>query len=588
MVSGQSKKVFMRWVIALLIAVLPSVAGAACLVQGGGSDKKFLQGKELYENKEYEKAVKVFSKLAEKGHAEAQFYLGLCYYNGEGVSQSYSDAVKWYSKSAEQGNADAQNNLGLCYYKGEGVPESYSDAMQWWSKSAEQGNADAQNYLGECYYYGYGVPKNSSDAVKWWRKSAEQGNAYAQYHLGVCYYNGEGVPQSYSDAVKWFSKSAEQGYVYAQFNLGECYENGDGVPRIYADAVKWYRKSAEQGYIKAQYNLAWCYYYGYGVPQSYSDAVQWWSKSAEQGYAAAQYRLGLCYAKGYGVPQSYSDAVKWYSKSAEQGHAKAQYNLGLCYYDGKGVPQSYSDAVKWFNKAAEQGQLAVEFKKLTREVKEKTFKLEYEIQYPVGGANEAQVEGIRKWINKELGEKYKGDLANGNVVLDKNVKAIASEWRRDIRQTWGDEDEMVGNMSVVIAVGCEYGQCITMTNNYEGWDGDGFGALEGATFLADGSLVTWDMFNTDGDFQKLLKKEIKSFIDETDRKNGDTFAADDLGDVLKSRVPTPQCPPMLTADGVRFVYNRYEVGEFMSPEFTVPYDIIKPLMKPALVGKLGL
>ena len=231
---------------------------------------------------------------------------------------------------------------------------------------------------------------------------------------------------------------------------------------------------------------------------------------------------------------------------------------------------------------------AVEFEKLTREVKEKTFKLEYEIQYPVGGANEAQVEGIRKWINKELGGKYKGDLADGNAVLDKNVKAIASEWRRNIRQTWGDEDEMVGNMSVVIAVGCEYGQCITMTNNYEGWDGDGFGALEGATFLADGSLVTWKMFNTGGDFQKLLKKEIKSFIDETDRKNGDTFAADDLGYLLKSRVPTPQCPPMLTADGVRFVYNRYDVGEFMSLDFTVPYDIIKPLMKPALVETLGL
>ena len=586
-VSGQSKKAFMRWVIALLIAVLPSVAGAACLVQGGGPDKKFLQGKELYENKEYEKAVKVFSKLAKKGHAEAQSYLGLCYAKGDGVPKSFSDAVQWFSKSAEQGYAIAQFYLGWCYANGDGVPKSYSDAVKWWSKSAEQGHAYAQFTLGACYYSGEGVPKSYSDAVQWFSKSAEQGNAYAQYYLGLCYYKGYGVPQSYSDAVKWFSKSAEQGNAEAQFYLGLCYYYGEGVPKNSSDAVKWFSKSAEQGYADAQYYLGACYYYGEGAPQNYSNAVKWFSKSAEQGNADAQYYLGWCYKNGKGVPQNYSDAVKWYSKSAEQGHAKAQYNLGLCYYDGKGVPQSYSDAVKWFNKAAEQGQLAVEFKKLTREVEEKTFELKYEIQYPVDGANEAQVKGIRMWINEKLGGKYRGDLADGNAVLDKNIETTASEWREETRQMW-EEYEIVGHMDVTIEVSCEYAQCITMKFFEGGWQGDGFGGEEGATFLADGNLVTWDMFNTDGDFQNLLKKGIKSFIDEMDKENGNTFASNELGDVLKSRVPLPDSPPILTADGVRFVYSRYELNEYFAPEFTVPYDIIKPLMKPALVGKLGL
>jgi len=52
---------------------------------------------------------------------EAQFDLGLRYYNGEGVVKNYKQAVYWYEKAANQGNADAQFNLGLCYGLGQGV-----------------------------------------------------------------------------------------------------------------------------------------------------------------------------------------------------------------------------------------------------------------------------------------------------------------------------------------------------------------------------------------------------------------------------------------------------------------------------------
>ena len=57
-------------------------------------------------------------KEAEHGDADAQYNLGLMYYNGQGIDQDYREAVKWYQKAAEQGNADAQNNLGLMYNKG--------------------------------------------------------------------------------------------------------------------------------------------------------------------------------------------------------------------------------------------------------------------------------------------------------------------------------------------------------------------------------------------------------------------------------------------------------------------------------------
>ena len=161
----------------------------------------------------------------------------------------------WCRRSAEQGYARAQFNLGYCYDEGQGVEQDYKKAVYWYRKSAEQGNARAQFYLGYCYDEGQGVEQDYENAVYWYRKSAEQGNASAQNNLGLCYENGDGVEQDYEKAAFWYRKSAEQGDAIAQNNLGICYENGDGVEQDYEEAVFWYRKSAEQGNIDARNNL---------------------------------------------------------------------------------------------------------------------------------------------------------------------------------------------------------------------------------------------------------------------------------------------------------------------------------------------
>lgn len=51
-------------------------------------------------------------KRAEKGEAEAQFQLGVAYYNGNDINKNYSKAYYWFLKAVEQGNNDAQNYIG--------------------------------------------------------------------------------------------------------------------------------------------------------------------------------------------------------------------------------------------------------------------------------------------------------------------------------------------------------------------------------------------------------------------------------------------------------------------------------------------
>ncbi|MCC8129693.1 MAG: sel1 repeat family protein, partial [Clostridiales bacterium] len=58
-------------------------------------------------------------------------------------------AAQWYEKAAQQGNAPAQYNLGACYYNGEGVARNRTKAKEWFQKAAAQGYEDAKKVLRE-------------------------------------------------------------------------------------------------------------------------------------------------------------------------------------------------------------------------------------------------------------------------------------------------------------------------------------------------------------------------------------------------------------------------------------------------------
>ena len=300
-------------------------------------------------------AVRWYTLAADRGFADGQNNLGVCYVNGSGVELNYEEAAKWYRLAAEQGNAYGQANLGWCYEHGCGVEQSDEEAVRLYRLAAEQGNAYGQGNLGWCYESGTGVEQDYKEAAKWYKLAADKGNAYAQNNLGACYQYGTGVEKSIEEAVKWYKLADEQGDAYAQNNLGLCYHSGYGVEQSPQEAVKWYRMAANQGNAYAQNNLGLCYQYGNGVEKSFEEAVKWYGLAATQNHSDAQFNLGWCYQHGNGVEQSSKEAVKWFKLAAEQGHMEAQYNIGWCYEYGNGVEQSYEEAAKWYQLAADNG-----------------------------------------------------------------------------------------------------------------------------------------------------------------------------------------------------------------------------------------
>ena len=125
-------------------------------------------------------------RAAAQGHADAQYWLGIVYSNGLGVSADASEAAKWYHRAAERGHAKAGFELGHMYAVGRGVPQNSREADKWYRRAAEQGHTEAKSFLG---------------------LGAEQ-----QFLLGVMYDTARGVPQDHGEAARWYRRAAEQGH----------------------------------------------------------------------------------------------------------------------------------------------------------------------------------------------------------------------------------------------------------------------------------------------------------------------------------------------------------------------------------------
>ena len=334
----------------------------------------------------YDKAVEHFRKAAEKGNAEAQYYLGCCYRDGQGVLHDSKEAVRWFRPAAERGEAKAQCELGCCYEDGAGVPKDYEEAVKWYRKAAEQLDfyvAQTKNErkglykvlpavyaLGRCYEEGHGVPKDIDEAEKWYRKAARFGYRDAQERLKELWGFNTSISREYAKSEIISQKKWKPVYYlvvpivlvilcvggnnwlgYYYFGKGYDYDKEQN----YEEALKWYHRAADRGYVLAYCNIGCCYEGGYGVPQDYEEAVKWYRKGAEKGDAMAQNNLGCCYEEGNGVPQDYEEAVMWYRKAAEQGNSYGYKNLGDCYEEGHGVPKDAVEAMKFYRKAARLG-----------------------------------------------------------------------------------------------------------------------------------------------------------------------------------------------------------------------------------------
>jgi len=107
--------------------------------QGLGIEKDFSKALEYYEQA---LSIDIHNRLVLN-------QLGIMYYKGEGSEVDFRKAASLCERAANKGQAGCQYYLGLMYVNGEGVTQDIDTGISWMKKSAAQDFPVAKNWLRE-------------------------------------------------------------------------------------------------------------------------------------------------------------------------------------------------------------------------------------------------------------------------------------------------------------------------------------------------------------------------------------------------------------------------------------------------------
>jgi TPR repeat protein len=129
----------------------------------------FCIAKILLKQERYNEARQYFQESASLGNNDAQFQLGLLFYNGwcldryknfNSLKNHYINMDKrlakgWFVKSAKDGNREAACYVGRIYENGEGVCVDKYRALVWYYQSKSEGYQPANKCIDLLYKQGY-------------------------------------------------------------------------------------------------------------------------------------------------------------------------------------------------------------------------------------------------------------------------------------------------------------------------------------------------------------------------------------------------------------------------------------------------
>jgi len=189
---------------------------------------------------EDKRAIQSYRQAADKGDADAMFKLGLCYFNGDGVSQDKKKAIELIKHAVDNDSADAMNCLAKLYLSGREIGQDKKKAIELFQRAVGLGNSDAMYNLGVCHFDADGVRQDKKTAILFFELAAGKGNVDALNRLGICYLNGDGKPEDEKKAKEYFQLAAKKGSTDAMHKLAESPSSDQRSPdsgKLYGPAV---------------------------------------------------------------------------------------------------------------------------------------------------------------------------------------------------------------------------------------------------------------------------------------------------------------------------------------------------------------
>ncbi|KAI4351037.1 hypothetical protein L6164_005426 [Bauhinia variegata] len=330
------------------------------LHNGAEENKEALRKSRGEEDEDFQ----ILEYQAQKGNAGAMYKIGLFYYFGlRGLRRDHAKALSWFLKAVDKGEPRSMELLGEIYAGGAGVERNYTKALEWLTLASKQQLYSAYNGMGYLYVKGYGVDKkNYTKAKEYFEKAANNDEVGGHYNLGVMYLKGIGVKRDVKLACKYFIVAANNGQPKAFYQLAKMFHTGVGLKKNIQMATALYKLVAERGPWSSLSRWALESY----LKGDIGKAFLLYSRMAEMGYEVAQSNAAWILDK-YGErsmcmgesgfctdAEMHERAHSLWWQASEQGNEHAALLIGDAYYYGRGTARDYERAAEAYMHAKSQ------------------------------------------------------------------------------------------------------------------------------------------------------------------------------------------------------------------------------------------
>lgn len=146
----------------------------------GNSSYQYKLGKYFYEKNELKLSKKWLEKSAQGGIPEANYYLGLIYFNEQIDATNEAMALKYFSEAGKGGIREGSYNAALILLFSRNIPKREDIAIPILEELVKTGYPKAARLLGIYYYYDDALPLNDKfdKAIYWFNKDISLSNTY--------------------------------------------------------------------------------------------------------------------------------------------------------------------------------------------------------------------------------------------------------------------------------------------------------------------------------------------------------------------------------------------------------------------------
>lgn len=146
------------------------------------------EARNAVKDKDYDRALELFSKEADKGNILAKYEIAdlyrrnLCQGN---AFEIYREALNGFLEIEPRTRQKAyvHYRIGRMFYDGYGTDIDYEEAFKWLKKAADEGNHLSEFIVGKMLCNGTGTGRDTEAGTEYLTRAANSGNEYAQNYL---------------------------------------------------------------------------------------------------------------------------------------------------------------------------------------------------------------------------------------------------------------------------------------------------------------------------------------------------------------------------------------------------------------------